>query len=257
MKKILSVLLALLVAFMPLFGVSAKEEKEKINFYIFYGNGCGYCAALHSYTDQLQKDKNYKDMFNIVDYEVWKNQENATLMSNVGAYFKTKVTGVPFYVIGDQYFSGFSDQSSPAQIEAAIKKAYENKDYVDIVAGIGEGTISVKDADLNEKDTSKENNIVGYIILGITAIIVVAIIFGRDKDTYYDEEEVEEVEEEKTETEEEEEVVEEKPKKIIKKSAEKTTTKSTTAKKSTTKSSASKSTAKKKAGSKTNSKKKK
>jgi thiol-disulfide isomerase/thioredoxin len=257
MKKILSVLLALLVAFMPLFGVSAKEEKEKINFYIFYGDGCGYCAALHSYTDQLQKDKNYKDMFNIVDYEVWKNQENATLMSNVGAYFKTEVTGVPFYVIGDQYFSGFSDQSSPAQIEAAIKKAYENKDYVDIVAGIGEGTISVKDGDLNEKDTSKENNIVGYIILGITAIIVVAIIFGRDKDTYYDEEEVEEVEEETETEEEEEEVVEEKPKKVIKKSAEKTTTKSTTAKKSTTKSSASKSTAKKKAGSKTNSKKKK
>ena len=263
MKKIFGVLLALLVAVMPLFGVSAEGEKEKINFYIFYGDGCGFCASLHEYTDQLQKNKEYKDMFTIVDYEVWSNTQNATLMTKVGEYFGTEVSGVPFYVIGDKYFSGFSAESSPAQIEAAIKAAYENKEYVDIVAGIGEGTITVGDAQLSENDDKTQNNIVGYIILGITAIIIVAIIFGRSQETYYDEDEEVEEEEEIEEDEEEEEVVEEKPKKEVKKTNTKATSKATTTKKATTKSAASKqttkkttTTAKKSSGKKTSSKKK-
>ena len=33
------------------------------------------------------KDKEYNKMFNIVDYEVWKNQENSDLMVKVGEYF--------------------------------------------------------------------------------------------------------------------------------------------------------------------------
>ena len=239
MKKVFSLLLALLVAVMPVLGVNAAEEKEKVKFYIFYGDGCGFCASLHSYTDELEKNKEYNEMFEIVNYEVWSNSTNATLMSNVGEYFGTKVTGVPFYVIGEKYFSGFSAESSPAQIEAAIKEAYEDKDYKDIVAGIGSGELTPGDAAQNENETN--NNAVGYMILGITAIIVVAIIFGRSKESYYDDEEVEETEEVVEEPEEDEEV-EEEPKKVVKKTKEvkaankSTTTKKTTAKKETSKS---------------------
>lgn len=235
MKKFLSLLLALLVAVIPALGVSAAEEKEKVKFYIFYGDGCGFCASLHSYTDELEKNEEYNDMFEIVNYEVWSNSTNATLMSSVGEYFGTKVTGVPFYVIGEKYFSGFSIESSPSQIEAAIKEAYEDEDYKDIVAGIGSGELTPGDAAQTENETN--NNAVGYMILGITAIIVVAIIFGRSKESYYDDEEVEE------ETEEDEEV-EEEPKKVVKKTKEvkaankSTTTKSATAKQETGKSAA-------------------
>ena len=66
MKKVLSFLLVLLVSLMPIFGVSAEEKTNKVNFYIFYGEGCSFCASLHSYTDELVKDKKYKDMFNII-----------------------------------------------------------------------------------------------------------------------------------------------------------------------------------------------
>ena len=236
MKKVLSFLLVLLVSLMPVFNVDAAEGTNKVNFYIFYGEGCGFCASLHSYTDELVKDKKYKDMFNIVDYEVWSNTENNNLMASVADYFGTEVKGVPFYVIGDKYFSGFSAESSPAQIEAAIKEAYENEDYFDVVAGIGKGTLTKPDADLDENG-EKNNDLVGYIILGITAIIVVAIIFGRSKDEYYDEDE-------ETEEEVEEEIEEEvKPKKVVKKTNNtKAASKSTTTKKSTAKSTASKKT---------------
>lgn len=226
MKKILSIILTLIVMVVPVMGVSA-EESNKINFYIFYGNGCGFCEKLHKFTAELEKDKEYNKMFNIVDYEVWKNQENSDLMVKVGEYFGEDVDGVPFYVIGDKHFSGFSEESSPAEIKAAIKAAYENKDYVDIVAGIGQGTISKNNSDLTEEDAKKDNNMVGYILLGITAVIVVAIIFGRSNATYYPTEEqmiadvLEEVEEKQ-------------PKKEVKKATKSSTTKKTTSKSSTT-----------------------
>ena len=104
MKKILSFVLALIMIVVPVMGVNA-EESKKINFYIFYGEGCGFCEKLHNFTAELEKDKEYNKMFNIVDYEVWKNQENSDLMVKVGEYFGEDVDGVPFYVIGDKHFS--------------------------------------------------------------------------------------------------------------------------------------------------------
>lgn len=237
MKKFLSFVLAFIIMVVPVMGVSA-EESNKVNFYIFYGEGCGFCQKLHDFTDKLQKDKEYNKMFNIVDYEVWQNQENSNLLVKVGEYFNEDVDGVPFYVIGDKYYSGFSEESSPAEIKAAIKAAYENEKYVDIVAGIGEGTITKSNSELDEKGT-KDNNIVGYIILGITAVIVVAIIFGRSNATYYPTEEqmISDVLDK----------IEEEPKKEVKKTTKKSTATKSTSKKSssTTKKASTKSGAKK------------
>jgi len=254
MKKFFSVILALTLVLLPIVSVSAKEEKEKVTMYIFYGDGCGYCAALHSYVEKLVENKEYKDKVNIVNYEVWGSVENSTLMTNVAAYLNVKADGVPFYVIGDWSSSGFASEASPAQIEAAIDEAYNDEDYVDVVAGVGSGQMTIKDAEATEEENKKQNDLVGYIILGVTAVIVVAIIFGRSNDTYYDEETEEEVLDEEVEEDEDE---EEEPKKVVKKKEEtKAASKSTTTKKTTAKSSTSKSTTKKSSGKKSTSKKK-
>ena len=49
MKKFFYVILALMLVLLPVVNVSAKEKakdtaKEKVNMYIFYGDGCGYCV---------------------------------------------------------------------------------------------------------------------------------------------------------------------------------------------------------------------
>lgn len=232
MKKVLRVLMMILVVLTPFFGVDAKSKtttakKDPINFYIFYGSTCGFCQNLHEYTAELEKDKSVNYMFNIVDLEVWSNQENNDLMMKVGAHFDFDVDGVPFYVIGDKYFTGFHEENSPAQIVDAIKKAYNNKDYVDIVDGIADGKIEVADRDVTEEDEKKKNDTVGYIILGITAVIVIAIIFGRTNTKYYEEE----IEEDTPVVE----VKEEKKEEIKKETPKKSSTKTTEAKKSTTK----------------------
>lgn len=199
MKKFLKVLIVMVLVVCPFVNVNAKtttKAKDPVNFYIFYGSGCSHCAELHEYTAELENNKKINKKFKIVDLEVWSNQENSELMTIVGQYFNYDVDGVPFYVIGDEYFSGFSEESSPEKIEAAIDKAYNNSEYVDIVAGIQDGSIEVEVP--TESETDKKNDTVGYIILGITIAVVVAILFGRSSTPSY-EEETEEQPEEKVE----------------------------------------------------------
>ena len=250
MKKVFKVLILALVMLMPLTFASAKKAKTTtteaiptngtpVNLYVFYGSGCSHCADLHTYLSELATDKEYNYMFEVVDYEVWSDKTNATLMQNVAKELNTTASGVPFYVVGDYYSSGFpnissTDESVQAtvkevtdELKAAIKKSYteankSNGSYKDIVASVGTGNSSVKD----DAKSKSDNDIVGYILLGITIIIVVCIVFGRSS-TKEDFEEVAE------ETEAKEEVVEEV--KVEKTAAKKTTAKKTTTKKATAK----------------------
>ena len=268
MKRVFKVLLVLIVALMPFVAVSAKTTKtttttaakiegKKVNFYVFHGNGCSHCADLLAYLTELDKDPEYNYMYDLVKYEVWYNSENASLMTSVFKYFGVtdeNKMGVPLYVIGDQYFNGFPNSSqteaynkATQEIKDALKKAYTDANYTDIVAGIGSGSIDPDDSKANEKDTKNTNNIIGYVIIGLVVIVVIAIIFGRhNSDVYYPTEE--EDDDEETTNEPKKEKVEEKvvAKKVaVKKPAAKKTTTKTTAKK-TTKTTSTKKTAAKK-----------
>ena len=190
MKKYFKILMIMVLVVFPFVTVNAKTtkkaEKGPINFYIFYGSTCGYCQKLHNYTATLEKDKTINSKFRIVDYEVWGDKNNSDLMTKVGSYFNFNVDGVPFYVIGDQYFTGFSEESSPEKIVKAINEEYSDSNYVDVVAGIQDGSIKVDSTGSNTKtEEKKKNDVVGYVILGITAAVVVAILFGRSNASEY------------------------------------------------------------------------
>ena len=170
MKKYFKILMIMILVAFPFVTVNAKTtkkaEKDPINFYIFYGSTCGHCQKLHNYTATLEKDK--------------------TINSKVGSYFNFNVDGVPFYVIGDQYFTGFSEESSPEKIVKAINEEYSDSKYVDVVAGIQNGSIKVDSTGSNtQTEKNKKNDVVGYVILGITAAVVVAILFGRSNASEY------------------------------------------------------------------------
>lgn len=198
MKRGLRILICLLLI-VPFLNVNAKTtttaaKKDPINFYIFYGSTCTHCADLHEFTAELEEDKDYNYMFNIVNYEVWGDTQNQNLMIKTYQYFgetDQNKMGVPLYVIGDYFSSGFPNKEShPTQYEAAveeiknaIKEAYEDDNYVDIVAGIGSGNIEVEE---QEEDSKKKGDLTGYIVLGIAAVIVIGIIFARSRNTYYE-----------------------------------------------------------------------
>lgn len=105
-----------------------KYNDEKINVYFFWGNGCQHCEALISYLNTLPEE--YDNYFDLYTLEVWYNEDNSKLMSELGDYLGEKTDGVPCLIIGDQVFIGFSEENKE-QIKDAIKKEYNKKEHYD------------------------------------------------------------------------------------------------------------------------------
>lgn len=97
-------------------------SKEKINIYLFYGEGCPHCEELKNYLDSL--DNKEKSYFNIYTFEVWNNSTNQQFMKDSAKYLNKEVSGVPFLIIGNNTFEGYNE-SMNTKIEKAIKTEYK------------------------------------------------------------------------------------------------------------------------------------
>ena len=210
MKKKAFLLLAIIATIatvvLPMTSVDAASKKKKkttttttrvlepVNMYVFYAGYCGYCSALHTYLDnELTQDEEYKDKFNVVYIEIADENGssidgNNEMYSTVADYFEYESGGIPFYVVGDQYMSGYSEDLQ-SDIKSMIDEEYNDQKYTDVVSTL----INVDDIvapveSSEETESKKNNNTVGYIVLGVTAVLIVAIIFGRSKTSYYEEE---------------------------------------------------------------------
>lgn len=166
--------------------------KEPVTMYVFYAGYCGYCSALHSYLDnELTKDEAYKDKFNVVYIEIADEKGTAIAGNNemfsvVADHFEYTKGGIPFYIVGDQYLSGYSEELQ-SSIKKMIDEEYNDKKYKDVVSTLIDVKSIVFPEAEKETENTKNNNMIGYIILGITAVIIIAIIFGRSKTSYYEE----------------------------------------------------------------------
>lgn len=127
------------------------ETKDKIRIYFFHGRGCPHCEEAEIFFEEVEKK--YKQV-EIVRYEVWYDASNNAKLEEVKSYFLTSSKGVPFIVIGDEYFSGFN---------TTIKKQIQNE----IFAYLG------INADFSvTENTSAENTNIKLIVLGVGLIVV-------------------------------------------------------------------------------------
>ncbi|MBQ9833786.1 MAG: hypothetical protein IJO33_01180 [Bacilli bacterium] len=139
MKRFFKLLLVALVSFVLIgTNVNAIEkpkvtDHEKVNVYIFRGNGCGHCHNAVTYFYGLGDE--FKDYFNVVLYEVWYNEGNSSLGKAVATELGKTFSGVPFIVVGDTSFGGFGDSTGLEIIEEALD-AYQDDKYIDIVAKV-------------------------------------------------------------------------------------------------------------------------
>lgn len=117
-------------------------DDDKINFYVFWGNGCIHCEHLFEYLDEIWP--NYNQHFNLYAFEIWDNEDNVKIMD----YFMEQLgqpTGqatTPTFIIGDQLFQGFSD-SSKQEIIDTIKSKYENRYSIHDFSGVLELDLTV------------------------------------------------------------------------------------------------------------------
>ena len=106
------------------------EKDGKINVYLFWGDGCPHCENAKNFFNELAIE--YGDYYKFITYEVWNNTYNNDLLYDVASELGVNVRGVPFILIGEQYFSGYSS-SSNEKIKNAIIEEYNNDNYIDIV----------------------------------------------------------------------------------------------------------------------------
>lgn len=112
-----------------------KNNTQKVNIYLFKGEGCPHCAQELADLEEILSTSNYKNKANLIEYEVWYNEENKDLLEKVENKLNIEIKGVPFTIIGDKYFSGYSS-SMKDSIKKYIDNAYKNKK--DILKDIGE-----------------------------------------------------------------------------------------------------------------------
>ena len=97
-------------------------SKEKINIYLFYGEGCPHCEELKNYLNSL--DNKEKSYFNIYTFEVWNNSTNQQFMKESAKSLNKEVSGVPFLIIGNKTFEGYNE-SMNIKIKKTIKTEYK------------------------------------------------------------------------------------------------------------------------------------
>ena len=138
MKKYINVILIIAIIFFPFRVLSLTSDyvdkvagitgttikKNIINIYLFRGEGCPHCAQEEKWLKKIEDD--YNKHVKVYYFEVWKNEKNADFLKKVKKNLNTTIEGVPFTVIGDEYYVGYSDIIA-SKIENKIK-SYANLD---------------------------------------------------------------------------------------------------------------------------------
>lgn len=100
-----------------------KYDKEKINIYFFWGDGCPHCDKLFKFFNSLEME--FGKYFTLHSFEVWKNKENKNLLDQFSKKMKDEVGGVPYVIIGNESFVGYREEYETKILEI-IKDEYQD-----------------------------------------------------------------------------------------------------------------------------------
>ena len=149
------------------------EDSKEVNLYFFRGEGCPHCEEAEQWFQSIEEE--YGSYFKVVDYETWYNEDNAALMQKVAEARGETAEGVPYIIIGDKSWSGFTEsyeQEILDQITSVyaqdVSARYDIMKYLD-------GSAPKKDA----KDADKGAN--DALVLILIILIAGGIGFGVNR----------------------------------------------------------------------------
>ena len=97
-------------------------NEDAVNIYLFYRSSCIHCHNFLEFMNSITPE--YGKYFKMVAYEVDNNQDNNNLMDEVASTLDKKAIGVPYIVIGNKVFRGYTDLYAN-DIKTAIMDLYE------------------------------------------------------------------------------------------------------------------------------------
>ena len=213
-----------------------KESDKQITIYLFRGYGCGYCHRFLEFLNSIVAD--YGKYFKLVSYEVWYDKDNSDLMQKVSTFLGQPAQGVPYIIIGDKVFGGYSNKYDE-DIKKAIKELYESDNRYDVFeemkkAEESKGKEESKNSSSSNCDTWLIIGITGGLTLVCTIVAIVVILINSNEKSKLLLEKINKLEKEKSKVE----VIKEEKKDAIvvtEKTSEKPKKTSTTKAKKTTK----------------------
>lgn len=139
---------AIIFAFL-LFIQPVSAKTVLVNAYLFYGDGCPHCAKERQYLSDVLERK-YSNL-KIHAYEIYNDTGNALLLRAVSEKLNVRMEGVPFLVIGDQPFSGFTNGVTPSAVEQRVKECSSGgcTDSIATLVGVREEEIVLDDTDVD------------------------------------------------------------------------------------------------------------
>lgn len=128
-RKIITIITAILFTLTMLISQSINVKAandNKLNIYLFYGEGCPHCAKEREFLKDIRQD--YSDEVEVYEFEIYYDYENADLFNKVTNRMDTDIAGVPFLVVGNQYIVGYgSDSTTGEDIQNLINNCLEEK----------------------------------------------------------------------------------------------------------------------------------
>ena len=108
-----------------------KPSKDKLNIYIFWGDGCPHCKHLAEFLGEKQSE--IGDKISLYTFEVWKDKNNLAFLKSFGKFLGENPKGVPYIIISNKTYSGFSetDEETKQEIIDLIKTEASKTDKID------------------------------------------------------------------------------------------------------------------------------
>lgn len=113
-----------------------KEESKEVKIYFFRGEGCPHCQEAEEWFQSIEDE--YGSFFEIVDYETWQDEDNAKLMQKVADARGETAEGVPYIIIGNKSWNGFTESYEQEMIDQIksvfaedVSKRYDIMKYIE------------------------------------------------------------------------------------------------------------------------------
>lgn len=109
------------------------KEEGKVNIYFFWGDGCPHCESEFAFFDSIESE--HGDLYNLYTFETWQNEENAELLKTFSDAMEVESRGVPYTIIGEEVFTGFSESMESEFINAIVEEKDKSFDvYFDKIS---------------------------------------------------------------------------------------------------------------------------
>lgn len=163
-----------------IYDIVGEKKSETVTIYFFHSDTCSHCKAEKKFLESIKKD--YSNLV-IRSYEV-SSSTNYDYMKIAKDRMGSTSTGVPFTVIGDEFFNGYM-ASIGSRMKATLDSYYNDNTEVETPALEEQKEEKKEEPKLEEKEEiKKEENteydipLLGKIDAKEASIPLIAIILG-------------------------------------------------------------------------------